>query len=95
MTVESWDPDQAVTRGPLDDELDGCCSSERYGVTGIEEIAGEPLDIALAQEDPDTRAIVVADDEWLFVEDDAGPDDVLHVLDGDGPEAAALHVVRP
>lgn len=92
MTVETWDVDQAVTRGPLDDDLEGCRASERYGVTGREEIDGEPLTVALAQEEPDVSPFVGVDDQWVFVdaEDDDRP---LDELEGDGPEAAALHVV--
>lgn len=95
MTVESWDPDQAVNRGPLDEELDGCVASERYGVTGTEEVAGEPLDVALSQEEADARDNPVSDDEWIFVEDEWEPDGALEMLEGDGPESSALHVMRP
>jgi len=94
MTMESWDPDQAVSRGPLDEELDGWCSSERYGVTGDEEIAGEPLEVALAQEEADAADVVIVDDEWLFVDDDWSPGGFLDMLEGDGPESEAMHVVR-
>ena len=94
MTVESWDPDQAVTRGPLDQELDGWCSAERYGVTGVEEVGGEPLEVALGQEEADAVDAVIGDDEWLLVEDDWSPDGLLDMLEGDGPESAALHVVQ-
>lgn len=93
--IEGWDPDQAVSRGPLDDDLDGRCSSERYGVTGIEEVAGEPLGVALAQEEADVVDDEDIDDEWLFVEDDWDADGALDLLNEDGPESDALHVVRP
>lgn len=91
MTVETWDVDQAVTRGPLDEDLEGCRASERYGVTGREEIVGEPLAVALAQEEPDVTPFVDVDDQWVFVEteEDRGLDE----LEGDGPESGALHVV--
>lgn len=95
MAVETWDPDQSVTRGPLDDALEGRRSDARYGVTEREEIAGEPLDVALAQEeqefefDPD-------DDQWIFVQDDwdltrrARADDYGEAA----PEELAMHVVE-
>ena len=95
MTVESWDPDQAVNRGPLDEDLDGCVASERYGVTGTEEVAGEPLEVALSQEERDEFDEVLSDDPWLFVEDEWEPNGVLDELGGDGPESGALHLMRP
>jgi hypothetical protein len=94
MTIETWDVDQAVTRGALDEDLEGCGSSERYGVTGREEIAGEPLAVALSQEEADVAPFSGIDDQWVFVDDDAF-DRALEALNGDGPEAAALHVVTP
>ena len=95
--IEGWDPDQAVSRGPLDADLDGRCSSERYGVTGTEEVAGEPLMVALAQEEVEENVVddAVTDDQWLFVEDEWEPDGALDLLNDDGPESDALHVVRP
>jgi len=92
MLVETWDVDQAVTRGPLDEDLEGCCSFERYGVTGQEEIVGEPLAVALAQEEPEVARFTGIDDQWVFV-DDEDYDRALDGLAGDGPEAGALHVV--
>ena len=95
MSVETWDIDQAVIQGPLDEELDGLCAVERYGVTGSEEIAGEPLDVALAQEEADVAPPRTGlDDQWFFVDDEAF-DRALEALNGDGPEANALHVVTP
>jgi hypothetical protein len=95
MTVEMWDADQAVARGPLDEDLEGCCAYERYGVTGREEVAGEPLAVALAQEEADVVPFIPVDDQWLFVDDDDVAGRALEPLDGDGPEAAALHVMIP
>jgi hypothetical protein len=92
MSVETWDVDQAVTYGPLDEALDGCRSSERYGVTGREEIVGEPLAVALAQEEPDVAPFTDIDDQWVLV-DDEDFDRALDELAGEGPEASALHVV--
>ena len=92
MTVETWDVDQAVTRGPLDEDLEGCRASERYGVTGREEIFGEPLGVTLAQEEPDLAPFIAVDDQWVFV-DDEDFDRSFDALVGDGPEVAALHVV--
>ena len=94
MTVENWDPDQAVEFGPLDEALDGRCASDRYGVIGFEEVAGEPLDVALSQEELDAiEDEPLPDDQWLFVEDDWEADGVLDLLAGDGPESGALHVM--
>lgn len=92
MRTETWDIDQAVTRGPLDEELEGCRSFDRYGVTGREEIAGEPFAVALAQEERDVAGFTGTDDQWVFV-DDEDFDQALEMFEGDGPEAAALHVV--
>lgn len=94
MSVESWDPDQAVTRGPLDEDLEGCRAFDRYGVTELEEISGEPLEVALAQEEADVKPAFTDDDQWVLV-DDEDDDRVLDILDGDGPEASAMHVVTP
>ena len=91
MTAETWDVDQAVTRGPLDERLEGRRAFTRYGVTGSEEIAGEPLDVALAQEEPDLAPFSGADDQWALVDPDEDPG--VRELDEEGPEAAALHVV--
>lgn len=94
MSAETWDVDQAVTRGPLDEDLEGCCAFDRYGVTEREEIAGEPLEVALAQEEHDVKPLISGDDQWLFVEDEEF-DRPLEELEGDGPEAAAMHVMTP
>jgi hypothetical protein len=94
MTAESWDIDQAVTRGPLDEDLEGFPAFFRYGVTGIEEVAGEPLAVALAQEEADIAEFTATDDQWVFVDVD-DVDSFLEELQGDGPEAAALHVLTP
>lgn len=92
MTAETWDVDEAVTRGPLDERLEGRRASARYGVTGREEIAGEPLAVALAQEEPDVGFFIGSDDQWVLVDEDNDGEASLGRFD-DGPEAAALHVV--
>lgn len=92
MLMDTWDVDQAVTRGPLDEDLEGCRSFERYGVLGCEEIGGEPLAVALAQEELEVAPFTGIDDQWVLV-DDEDYDELLVELEGDGPEAAALHVV--
>lgn len=92
MTVETWDAEQAVTQGPLDDQLEGRCSAARYGVTGREEIAGEPLEVALSQEEPEPRTVVGDDDEWLLADVEWG---VVESRADDGPESAAMHIVTP
>jgi hypothetical protein len=95
MTIECWDPDQAVNRGPLDDALEGRRSDTRYGVTEFEELSGEPLDVALAQEEGDDE-FDASDDQWVFVEDDW---DLARRRRADdygeaAPEELAMHVVE-
>ena len=97
MTVEFWDPDQAVTFGPIDAELDGTFAVDRYGVTVEEEIHGEPLSVALAQEEPDLSVIVGSDDDvWALVESD---EDYAVIPSSDpagrSAEELALHVESP
>jgi len=93
MTVEFWDPDQAVTFGPIDADLDGTCTIDRYGVTLEEELHGEPLSVALAQEEPEVDPTIGNDDVWAFVESD---DDYTVAPSNDpagrSAEELALHV---
>jgi hypothetical protein len=76
MSVESWDPDQALLL-PVEEDTDEEPVSPpvRYGVTGWESSHQEPLSSALAAEVPDrgTSAVddVGVDDEWVEVDDDA------------------------
>jgi len=93
MSIESWDVDQAVCRGPWDADLGGRVSSGRYGVTADEELAGEPLTVALAQEDPE-RDRSRDDDEWTLVEEDWDFQPVFTPVDV-SPEEAALHLEVP
>ena len=96
MTSEYWDPDQAVVHGPVDEDLEGRCSADRYGVTGEEEVHGEPLDVALAQEEPDVLPAAGADDQWVLVEDDEDAGEIrFHDRDERAPEELALHLERP
>ena len=96
MTVREWDADQAVTRGPLDEDLEGRCSIDRYGVLGNDEVAGEPLSVALEQEEADQVPSYGSDDQWVLVEDDWDVDDRLFHDDRDhGPEELAMHVELP
>jgi len=91
MTIETWDSDQALTRGPWDTELDGCSSIDRYGIVP-DEMAGEPLDVALAQEEEDTVDEPASDEQWLLTDDD---EDVLFDGDSDrSPEELAMHLVE-
>ena len=94
MTVEYWDADMAVVFGPLDEDLEGTCSVDRYGVTLAEELHGEPLDVALAQEEPDFAAPARdSDDQWVLVEETG---DFAVARPGrvdQSPEELALHVV--
>jgi hypothetical protein len=76
----------------LDEGLEGRRAFARYGVTGREEIAGEPLAVALAQEEPDLAPFSGVDDQWVLVDSDDF-DPAARELDEEGPEAAALHVV--
>jgi len=95
MTYTDWDPDLAVTYGPLDTQLDGLAASDRYGVTELEEIAGEPLAVALAQEEPDLRLAEPGDDPWVLVDLDwnaYGP--LFARVDNRSAEEAAMHVER-
>jgi hypothetical protein len=92
VTIEYWDPDQAVTFGPIDEDLEGTCSIDRYGVTGEEEIRGEPLSVALSQEEPDVTAYLVADDQWVLVEDEQDYRLSFQSTAQRSPEELALHV---
>jgi len=91
MTIETWDTDQALTRGPWDTDLDGCSSIDRYGLVP-DEMAGEPLAVALAQEEADTVAEVGFDDQWLLTDGEA---DALFEAPDRAPEELAMHVVEP
>ena len=96
MTVEFWDTDLAVVYGPIDEELEGTCSADRYGVTLEEELHGEPLDVALAQEEPDlVTPDPVSDDQWALIDetdDFAAPGGRRTDR---SPEELALHLVEP
>jgi hypothetical protein len=97
VTDERWDPDQAVTHGPVDEDLEGTCASDRYGVTGDEEIHGEPLAVLLAQEEPDVDATGEEEDEndWVLV-DDEGYGTVTYSDPAEhSAEELALHVESP
>jgi hypothetical protein len=73
MTVEGWDPDQAVllSTSEGDDDLADAAPVRRYGVTGWESCHHEPLSVALSQEVPDGGPDVLDDDIWRDVDDDA------------------------
>lgn len=78
MTIEGWDPDQALLLPGSDvdeDEDEQAGATERYGVTGWESSHHEPLSVALSQEEPDSASAADdADDQWLEVEEgDAFP----------------------
>ena len=91
MTIETWDSDQALTRGPWDTELDGCSSIDRYGIVP-EEMTGEPLDVALAQEEAEVVDESASDEQWLLADDDEEA-----LFDGDSdrsPEERAMHLVQ-
>jgi hypothetical protein len=97
MTVLEWDPDQAVTYGPLDDELDGQPTIDRYGITIDEELVGEPLAVALDQEEPDVCADSDLDDQWVLIDGEWELGQLFrptHASDC-GPEEAAMHLEVP
>ena len=94
MTPSQWDADLAVTYGPLEEELNGQPTIDRYGVTVREELAGEPLAVALAQEEPDDVADRTSDDPWIFVEQGWGSEVRLFApTDYAAPEETAMHLV--
>lgn len=99
MTTYDWDADLAVMYGPLDEDLEGRPSVDRYGVTEREELAGEPLAVALAQEEPDAvvaeyrSAEYRSDDPWVFVDMDWDAEArLLAGADARDPEEAAMHL---
>lgn len=94
MTCDQWDAELAVTYGALEEDLEGQPTIDRYGITVDEELAGEPLAVALAQEEPDTESDRAGDDVWMFVEQGWGSDDRLFAPGDDAaPEETAMHVV--
>jgi hypothetical protein len=94
MLGTQWDAELAVTYGPLDEELEGQPTIDRYGITVDQELAGEPLAVALAQEEPDPVTGNVDDDPWAFVDVQWDGDDPLYSPSGDrGPEITAMHLV--
>lgn len=73
MTLDMWDADQAVVVTPDTDREPTVSAATRYGITDREASLGEPLNVILAQEQPDVAvepADVEDDDEWLLVDDD-------------------------
>jgi len=92
MTINDWDVDLAVVQGPLDEPLDGQPTIDRYGVTIEQERAGEPLAVALAQEEPELGD-EPADNQWAFVDPDWDADRRLLSGIGDrSAETAAMHL---
>ena len=105
MTPERWDADEAL-EGPETDPFEAG-SVWRYGVTGWETTHPEPLDVALAQEDPEPD-VTEDDEQWTLVDgpeqfpgrlvaDEKVRDDDYAVVveddDGFSPEELAMHVV--
>ena len=94
MSCSEWDASLAVSYGPLEEELDGQPTIDRYGITVREELAGEPLEVALAQEEPEDTPDRGEDDPWIFVDQGWGADDRLFSPSDDvAPEETAMHVV--
>lgn len=95
MIRNEWDADLAVTYGSLEEALEGQPTIDRYGITEFEEITGEPLTIALAQEEPDVAVEDGSDDPWAFVDPEWEADErLLSRIDDPAPEEAAMHLVR-
>ena len=95
MTVQEWDAEQAVVRGPLDEELEGCYSIDRYGVAAFEERTGEPLSVALAQEEADLAPPTGSDDQWVLVEDESDIDNRLFDDNRHAAEELAMYLLTP
>jgi len=94
MTAHRWDADLAVTYGPLEEDLAGQPTIDRYGITVREELAGEPLAVALAQEEPELAPDKGEDNPWAFVDSQWESDDrVFSQADDPAPEEAAMHLV--
>jgi hypothetical protein len=91
MTIETWDVDQALICGAWDSDLEGCPSIDRYGIVA-DEMAAEPLAVALAQEEPEPTEDGGSDDQWLLTEADP---EVLYADPERAPEELAMHLVRP
>lgn len=91
MTIETWDTDQALTYGPWDTELDGCSAIDRYGLVP-DEMAGEPLAVALAQEEADTQVDMALDEQWLLTDSEA--DALFEAASDRAPEELAMHLVE-
>lgn len=95
MMHNAWDADLAVTYGLLEEDLEGQPTIDRYGITTDEELAGEPLAVALAQEEPDAAGQSVDDSPWVFVDEQWESDDRLFSpTDDRGPEETAMHLVQ-
>jgi len=107
MTPERWDADEAIV-GP-ETEPEDVAGVWRYGVTGWETTHPEPLDVALAQEDPELGP-VDEDEQWTLVDgpeqfpgrlvaDEKVRDDDYAVVveddDGFSAEELAMHLVSP
>ena len=95
MTVEGWDPDQAMMLPTSEEQADvEAAVPSHYGVTEWESSHAEPLSVALAQEAPEEEAdLEDRDDEWSEVDEDAGfPGRLLADVD-EGDDDLALAVV--
>lgn len=108
MTPEVWNPDEALV-DPNEEDTQELASLWRYGVTGWEATHAEPLDLALAQEQPEVADDQV-DEQWAESEPDSEPfagrlladeavgddDYAVAIEDSEGysPEELAMHVVE-
>lgn len=108
MTPEAWNPDDALVEPEQDDGEQA--AAWRYGVTPWEAAHPEPLDLALAEEEPEPDGAADDDEQWALVDDaDAFPGRLVadeEVRDDDyalsvddpndlAPEELAMHVVEP
>jgi len=89
MTPQLWNPDEATVL-TLDDPDLG--RPARYGETGWESAHQEPLDLALAQEIPDTA--VAVDEQWAEVDLDEFELALVGRASADAPEELAMHLVE-
>ena len=95
MMTYQWDADLAVAYGALEEDLEGQPTIDRYGITVREEIAGEPLNVSLDQEEPDAAVEIVDESPWLYVDEEWDVDDPLFSpADDRGPEEMAMHLER-
>lgn len=98
MTVEGWDPDQAMMLPTSEDDgdVDAAAPPVRYGVTEWESSHAEPLSVALAQELPEAQAAIdESDDLWVDVDENTAFPGRLLADVQEGDDDLAVAVVDP